>query len=193
MIELGESHYRRSESTWSESGRPSARVTLRRADDALDVSIDVAIDAACAHPTFVPEGRENPLDNERPEINGDGVQLYIRPADADHVLGWLLVPSAGGNHVRVIPLDPRAAGAPIVARWERTSAGYALAVRIGWSILGAPGADDRVGLDVLVNETTPERERRRGQLVLSGARGEFVYLQGDRHDPTRLLALAFRA
>ena len=44
-------------------------------------------------------------------------------------------------------------------------------------------------LDVIVNEMPAGRERRRGQLVLSGARGEFVYLRGDRHDPTRLLAL----
>jgi hypothetical protein len=43
--------------------------------------------------------------------------------------------------------------------------------------------------DVLVNETAPGRERRRGQLVLSGAQGEFVYLRGDRHDSPRLIPL----
>ena len=48
-----------------------------------------------------------------------------------------------------------------------------------------------LGLDVLVNETAPDRERRRGQLVLSGARGEFVYLRGDRHDPARMLWFRF--
>jgi hypothetical protein len=42
-------------------------------------------------------------------------------------------------------------------------------------------------LDLVVNETTAGRERRRGQLVLSGAAGEFAYLAGDRHDPDRLL------
>jgi hypothetical protein len=40
-----------------------------------------------------------------------------------------------------------------------------------------------------VNETTAQRERRRGQLVMSGASGEFVYLRGDRHDPARLIPL----
>jgi len=45
------------------------------------------------------------------------------------------------------------------------------------------------GFDLIVNETTPQRERRRGQIVLSGARGEFVYLQGDRHDPERFLRI----
>jgi hypothetical protein len=43
-----------------------------------------------------------------------------------------------------------------------------------------------LALDLLVNETAPGRARRRGQLVLSGADGEFVYLRGDRHDPSRL-------
>ena len=44
-----------------------------------------------------------------------------------------------------------------------------------------------IALDVLVNETSAGRERRRGQLVMSGAPGEFVYLAGDRHDPARLI------
>jgi hypothetical protein len=44
-----------------------------------------------------------------------------------------------------------------------------------------------VSIDVLVNDAAPGRERRRGQLVLSGAQGEFVYLRGDRHDGARLL------
>ena len=42
-------------------------------------------------------------------------------------------------------------------------------------------------LDVIANDAGPGRERRRGQLVLSGAHGEFAYLQGDRHDPRRLV------
>jgi hypothetical protein len=32
----------------------------------------------------------------------------------------------------------------------------------------------------MVNEISRDRERRRGQLVLSGGSGEFIYLQGDR-------------
>lgn len=53
----------------------------------------------------------------------------------------------------------------------------------------AADAEYSVDLDVVINETTRERTRRRGQLVLSGANGEFVYLRGDRHDATRLLPL----
>ncbi len=45
--------------------------------------------------------------------------------------------------------------------------------------------------DLIVNERPPERERRRGQLVLSGARGEFVYLRGDRHDLLRSWVLRY--
>jgi hypothetical protein len=46
---------------------------------------------------------------------------------------------------------------------------------------------EEVAADVIVNETVAERVRRRGQLVLSGAAGEFVYLRGDRHECARLL------
>jgi hypothetical protein len=44
----------------------------------------------------------------------------------------------------------------------------------------------------VVNEMPRGRSRRRGQLVLSGARGEFVYLRGDRHDRWRLVPLRIR-
>jgi hypothetical protein len=44
-------------------------------------------------------------------------------------------------------------------------------------------------IDVIVNEMPADRERRRGQLVMSGADGEFVYLRGDRHDADRLVNL----
>jgi hypothetical protein len=37
-----------------------------------------------------------------------------------------------------------------------------------------------IALDVLVNEMSGDRQRRRGQLVLSGASGDRVYLRGDR-------------
>jgi hypothetical protein len=46
-----------------------------------------------------------------------------------------------------------------------------------------------LAVDVIVNEMPRSRERRRGQLVMSGAEGEFVYLRGDRHDEERLVPL----
>jgi hypothetical protein len=39
---------------------------------------------------------------------------------------------------------------------------------------------DGFDLDLIVNEISPDRERRRGQLVLSGSNGEWIYLCGDR-------------
>jgi hypothetical protein len=44
-----------------------------------------------------------------------------------------------------------------------------------------------------VNETGSGRTRRRGQLLLSGGRSEFVYLRSDRHDRDRLLLFALGA
>jgi hypothetical protein len=70
----------------------------------------------------------------------------------------------------------------VEAFWRATASGYALDARVA-----LPRARAGVAIDVLVNETASGRARRRGQLVLSGARGEFVYLRGDRHDPRRLL------
>ena len=49
-------------------------------------------------------------------------------------------------------------------------------------------SQEQFGLNVLINDAVPGRERRRGQLVLSGAHGEFVYLRGDRHGDERLLS-----
>jgi hypothetical protein len=179
-------HYRRSEESWEEAGRPSAHVRLSVSDDALHVRVEVALGRA---PTFVPAGRENPLDNERPEVNGDGVQLHLataRMAAADELAGWLLVP-APDRSVRVIATTPASVGIPIGAEWDATPHGYAVAVAIPRAALagGGESSPPTILLDVLVNEMPQGRERRRGQLVLSGAAGGFVYLQGDRHSAAR--------
>jgi hypothetical protein len=55
------------------------------------------------------------------------------------------------------------------------------------SLRPARGRDVPVALDVIVNEMPPWRERRRGQLVLSGGGDEHVYLRGDRQPVERLL------
>jgi hypothetical protein len=70
------------------------------------------------------------------------------------------------------------------AAWRPTREGYSLRVRIA---AFPPDADEReFALRVVVNEKPAGRERRRGQLVLGGAPGEFVYLRGDREDRDRL-------
>jgi hypothetical protein len=73
----------------------------------------------------------------------------------------------------------------MVASWEPTADGY----RLRATVAVEEQAANHFAVDVLVNEKPPGRERRRGQLVLSGARGEFVYLRGDRHDRERMLRL----
>jgi hypothetical protein len=95
------------------------------------------------------------------------------------------VPDAGGQ-VRVRAVAGAGALPAPRAAWNRTRDGYA--VHLTADIPNARSRDSiPVQLDLIVNETTAGRERRRGQLVLSGAAGEFAYLAGDRHDPERLL------
>ncbi|MGH7623272.1 MAG: hypothetical protein ACREMU_13095, partial [Gemmatimonadaceae bacterium] len=108
-------------------------------------------------------------------------QLYVRGDDG--LACWMLVPELGGQRVRVRAIEGGSVERPPVARWERAGSGYRLSIELTGPRVAA--------LDVLINEMPRSRERRRGQLVLSGAAGEFVYLRGDRHDPDRLLPLRY--
>ncbi|HVX42001.1 MAG TPA: heparinase II/III family protein [Gemmatimonadaceae bacterium] len=174
---LGEPHYRRSEQTWTDAGMPTARVSLDWRADGLHVAIDVPR----SDRTFAADAPVNRYDNEPPDINGDGVQLYVETAAGTSA--WLLVPRADGG-VRARPIEHWTTPAKIRAEWHPTATGYGMEI-----VLPFTGTERPVALDVIVNEMPAGRERRRGQLVLSGARGEFVYLRGDRHEPSRLLAL----
>jgi hypothetical protein len=82
----------------------------------------------------------------------------------------------------VLAIEGWEKGLTVSGRWQPTQSGYAIVADVA-----LPAGTTEASLDVIVNETAPGRERRRGQLVLSGARGEFVYLRGDRHDVARLL------
>jgi len=174
---LDEKNYRRSEESWSEAGRPTATVTVATTrPDTLAINVDVSH----VHRCFVAVDAENPLDNEPAAINGAGVQLYVVAGERKG--GWLLVPIAGSRDVGVLAIEGWEKGLAVSARWQPTALGYALVAEVA-----LPPGTTEAALDVIVNETAPGRERRRGQLVLSGARGEFVYLRGDRHDVARLL------
>jgi len=96
--------------------------------------------------------------------------------------GWTLVPDRASDTVRARQLDGWSAEQPIRARWNRTSNGYQVAIEL-------PSSAPPLALDVIINEMPRDRMRRRGQLVMSGAHGEFVYLRGDRHDPDQLIPL----
>jgi hypothetical protein len=174
---LDEPNYRRSEESWNEAGRPTATVTIattRR--DALGINVDVSH----VHRCFVPVDAENPLDNEPAAINGAGVQLYAVAGVSKG--GWLLVPDPVSRDVGALAIEGWENGLTVSARWQPTESGYAIVAEVA-----LPAGTTEASLDVIVNETAPGRERRRGQLVLSGARQEFVYLRGDRHDVARLL------
>jgi hypothetical protein len=177
---LGEPHYCRSEETWAEAGRPTARVAVAATGDELIVDVSVNSGAL----VFVAANAVNPYDNEHPDINGHGVQLYVRTGEDGGA--WVIVPEAGQREARARPVAGWGALQLRRTVWRPTAEGYELRAHVALGS-GAAAGDQPIDLDVLVNETAPGRERRRGQLVMSGARGEFVYLRGDRHDPARLV------
>ena len=83
--------------------------------------------------------------------------------------------------MRIRQLEGWPAAASISASWLPVAAGYRLDIEITDC---TPKA-----LDLLINEMPSGRERRRGQLVLSESRGDFIYLRGDRHTTDRLIQL----
>jgi hypothetical protein len=173
---LGRGHYRRSEQSWDDAGAPEAAVSIGWRVTGLEVTVDVPR----SDRTFAPAAATNPYDNEMPDVNGDGVQLYVRTERGDS--GWMLVPEIGSSTVRARLLDGWTAPLAIRAAWTATPHGYRMTANLELSI-------PPLAIDVVVNEMPRGRERRRGQLVLSGARGDFVYLRGDRHDREHLVPL----
>ena len=97
---LAEPHYRRSEETWSEAGRPRATVVI--SSDARRTLTIVAV-ASPRIDCFVAPDAVNALDNEPAAINGDGVQLYL--SCGDEAGAWLLVPQALQPAVHVQPIS----------------------------------------------------------------------------------------
>jgi hypothetical protein len=173
-FELAEPHYRRTEETWQAAGSPTARVFVRSNAEGIEVDVSVTTPA----PFFVPAVAVNELDNEQPDINGHGVQLYL--ASSAGMGAWVIVPEADSAAARVRAIPGWEPYVTPVAGWRRTENGFDLRIHL-------PLSDAAFALDVIVNDAGPGRARRRGQLVMSGADGEFAYLRGDRHEPSRLI------
>ncbi len=178
-VHLGREHYRRSELTWDHAGSPVADVALCHERGSLHIDVTVPHSAR----RFVSLDAQNPLDNEPAAINGDGLQLYLRILD--QASGLLIVPVPGSETLAMQPAGGWPHDLRIEGEWQPMGHdGWRASLRCD-----VPSEADVLELDVIVNEIGPSRERRRGQLVLSGAAGEFVYLRGDRHDPLHLIAI----
>lgn len=190
-LTLGEAQYLRTEQSWSEAGKPTASVHL--ALDGARVVLEVVANTGDIVPA---DGADNPLDNERAEVNADGVQWYWGANDGRWRQAALCTPSGSSLHMaRLVPGDwplPDAA-------WTALPHGGGWRVRFEWALADLPVAPDgTIGFDLLVNERPPDRVRRRGQLVLSGRRADppsaaaFAYLRGDRQSPAGALRLRLR-
>ena len=178
VFELGERQYRRSEESWEEAGRPTARIGVLVLPNELVIDVGVTKRGAL---TFASEGAVNPYDNEAPDINGDGVQLYVVD---DAPSAWVLVPArTSESNVRARTIDGWDSPRSLRGIWQQTADGYVMRIRLGMALVNG-GREFALG--VVVNEKPFGRERRRGQLVLGGSPGEFVYLRGDREDRQRL-------
>jgi hypothetical protein len=174
-LELGEPHYRRSEQSWSDAGGPTATVYMARTSSGMHLGIHVAQSDL----SFAPAKAVNDYDNEPAEINGDGVQLYVQ--GDNRLSGWTLIPQRDSAGVRIRQIEGWTSPRAVTATWRVEGNGYVMDVQV-------PGAPP-VAIDVIINEMPLGRGRRRGQLVLSGARGEFVYLRGDRHEVHHLIPI----
>ncbi len=184
-VMLGQTHYRPTEESWVDAGSPTARVgvfvSVERAT--LIFSASVQLNRA---PNFAPAVDENPLDNEPADINSDGVQFHWRSFISGEWNSLLAVPD--GEHVRLTVTSGSDDG--VAASWHVDGPGqsYSVSLEVAW-----PGVGTVIEWDVVINECPPDRERRRGQLVLSGANGEFGYLRGARQGPERAVFLQFYA
>jgi hypothetical protein len=172
---MGADNYRRSETDWKEAGAPAATVGIRVGQSALELTVDVR----AADQRFSAADAVNPYDNEPADTMSAGVQVYLEIRENKGA--WMIIPEHNGN-VRVRPIqDWNGVSHRPRAQFTPTARGYSL------QIIFSDWRATEFALDVIVNDAVAGRERRRGQLVLSGAAGEFVYLRGDRHDESRLL------
>ena len=175
-FDLGEPHYLRSEPSWREAGAPNATVRVSLDDAVLAIDVDVRLGRP---PAFAPLGASNPLDNERADVNSDGLQLLVAPtAAAEFAASWLLVPEQPAPLVRVARVEARGVDIDVEAAWRAAADGWRIRCRVARAAL----AGEFVAFDVAVNEKPSDRERRRGQLRLGEAGSPFVYLRGDRMD-----------
>ena len=180
---LGEANYRPTEEFWLEAGAPTATVGFKVAprDSRLRFYATVWLTRP---PFFAPPRSENPLDNELADVNSDGVQLHWRSFVTGEWNSVLAVPD--GDRVRLTVTGGTADG--MSASWHQDTIGRSYTIWFEWPW---PGLGTLIAYDCIINECPPDRERRRGQLVLSGAKGQYAYLRGARQSPDYALHVVF--
>src|SRR5262245_58709410 len=185
-----EDQYRRSEDGYPGPDDFSAVVYAAWDERALYLAVDVTKPDLCLRP---PHAAPLRLDNDPDDIHSDGLQVYVGAAhdeqDGGAPVGYLIVPQVDARDVRVAPTsDTRASvdASVVHGEWRRTYQGYRVTVAIPWTSTPGvyPHAGAHVRFDLIVNELLPGRMRRTGQLVWSGG-GGWVWLRGDRQDPSR--------
>lgn len=183
-----EDQYRRSEEPYAGAENFSASAAVNWDDRALYLGVEVIKPDVIARD---PGAAPLLLDNEPDEIHSDGLQIYLKLPAEEQPAGFLVVPTIeGALHTRGIAGFAGAAEM-VEGSWAQSETGYTVTLAIkppGWGDL-RPG--DQVQFDLLVNEMQPERLRRAGQLVWSGGAG-WVWLRGDRQDPSRFGTLELR-
>ncbi len=176
---LGIDHYRQSEMPYDASRSVRARAAVAVTRHAVVFAVDVVKEDL----VFRGADDANPrLDNEQADIHSDGVQCYVGRDAWSGVLG---VPDRNSHDVRCVSLNTNAPAVPeFSGQWCTTSQGYAVVMAC---VFESPlDQGERFPVEFVVNEMYSNRERRAGQLVLSGGRG-WVYLRGDRESPVRAL------
>jgi hypothetical protein len=172
---LGAMHYRRSEAPHVES--LGARVAVFASGMRLCFAAHVWKPALHFRAPGAPDPK---LDNEPADIHSDGIQCYV---GLEGWTGLVAVPDPEPPcvHLRAVAGSREKAA---TAAWCPTEDGYSIvvAVDVGWPI--EPG--QQFSVQLAVNEMYAERERRAGQLALSGGPG-WVYLRGDRESPQSAL------
>jgi hypothetical protein len=184
-----EDQYRRSEEPYAGPEEFAARGYVNWSDEGLYLAVEVTkAEVFPRDPDAPPLG----LDNEPDEIHGDGIQIYLRLPGEETVHGILVVPSAVDGALIARPVAGTASSRDNVrGSWHATEAGYTITLGCtppGWAQYRA---QEELGFDLLINQMLPGRLRRAGQLVWSGG-GGWVWLRGDRQDPSRLGVLELR-
>ncbi|WP_337172181.1 heparinase II/III family protein [Gemmatimonas aurantiaca] len=211
VVTLAASNYRPTEWPWSATHAPSARVALLCTDDVLVARLSMRLGMTGEAPPASPRWGtgstaampDNPLDNERADVNVSGVQWYVTGDGRTWNAAGLVALLGGEPHgtpepagVRLTALvntdnRPEPVGQP-TCQWQSHPDGWDL--QLVWSLAALPVTEANghghrvVGFQLVINEAIDGRERRLGQLVLGGG-GGFAYLRGDREDPRSALTL----